>query len=929
MPRPSHLLLVATCLLPLLAGCPAANAPPCETDTDCGDGARCRFGGCGPICVADDDCGTQQVCTAGRCTAPPECATDAQCAEGFTCTKGACACSTDAACAANQACVDGRCEGRERCTDDTPCLPLGRRCEVTQGLCVPPCSLPSDCAPGVDPQVATALFACQGGTCVRRCLGDPTCGTGLICDEGFCEAAACKTYADCPSGSYCSSARFGRCEQEVRCTDDTACGANQRCGPFPADACPPGFPCEQSICRELPRCLSDPDCAGAPAYCGDQHCQPTTACQFEAGCTAGMSCVAGLCVPGACRGDADCAAPSDAGPGASCVDGQCMATPTPSQVASLQLFPSRAWAVVGDEVHFKLVGYLAGGQAVPLPSATFLAVDPPDGGTSTAAHVGADGVLTADAPGEMVVRAAYTPAGGGGALPREARVTVVSPPASGKTVLVLDARREPVVDAEVVGCDAPPTAATCGAPVTVRTDASGAAHFPSFSGATASFTASPGEVLDGGVPLLERASLIDASGTLFFLPLGGERATSASGFRGSTSFTSVHGSGTVWAGLTLVSSGDPADLDLGDVVGEPFQATVPGVGQSIPVPSNVVAFTAAAFGVPTKIKDTAYGTGVAGRRVAVAFAGKVDGTQLLGVRSVDLLAALGGLDVGMQGPVALEQLQRVEDVGDLDRDGLCPEVQDCPAGTEQRPDYARLAQLSLSPSRVQALRTEVVLPSLPQGLDTAVVVAAQAHPEAGLIPLGLGSRTGGAPTADGSRPMDPLTLRSAPAWSVATVGRPAIWVHALSVNPQGAQVGRAAAGVISVDRAAARPRLPEQVTVSAFLPLATGGALAAGIFTPGAGPWSAGHGAGARLARVVVKGAAGRHVLWLPVEPGRTAYPLLGSTLGDPVLEAGRTVEVQLLQLDGVQDGRAPLDASAPSLLDLPALLVRYSRSPQ
>jgi len=47
------------------------------------------------------------------------------------------------------------------------------------------------------------------------------------------------------------------------------------------------------------------------------------------------------------------------------------------------------------------------------------------------------------------------------------------------------------------------------------------------------------------------------------------------------------------------------------------------------------------------------------------------------------------------------------------------------------------------------------------------------------------------------------------------------------------------------------------------------------------------------------------------------------------VLETGRTVEVQLLQLAGIQEGRAPLDAPAPSLLGLPTLLERYSRSPQ
>jgi Cys-rich repeat protein len=934
MPRSLLLITFLTLACPGLSGCSTANSPACETDSDCGDGARCRFGGCGPICLADEDCGTEQVCSGGRCVAPPECSKDADCAEGFTCRAGTCACSGDAACAANQACVDGRCNARERCTTDDPCLPLGRRCELTQGICVPPCALPTDCAPGLDGRVATALFACQSGSCIRRCLGDGSCGTGLICDEGFCRAAACRIYADCPAGTYCTSATAGRCTPEVRCSADAACGPNERCRTFEQDACPPGFPCERAICQELPRCLSDADCAGlipgftssTLAYCQDQHCQPTTACNGAGACAPGLACVGGACVPGPCRGDSDCAAAGLAP--TKCVDATCTPVPSPSETASLQIHPARAWIVTGDSLTFHAVAYTAGGQAVPLPRATFELMDLA-GVPSALGTIGADGVLQAAAAGELVVRASHSPQPGAGALPREARVTVVAPPVSGKTVYVLDVQQAPVEGADVVGCDAPPPAATCGSPVTVRTDASGSAHFPSFSGSTASFTVSPPGALDGGVPLLERTSVVEAPGALIFIPLGGERETGAAPFRGTTSFTSVHGTGTLWSGLTLLSTSDPADLELTDVVGEPFQAQVPGLGQAVPVPSNVVAYTSAAFGIPTKVKDTAYGQGRAGRRAAVAFAGKTDGAQLLNLRTVDLLAALGGLDVGLQGPVQVPHLPKVPDMSDVDGDGRCEQVQECPAGSELVADHANGAQLSLAPSRLQTLRTEVLLPPLPAGVDTALVIAAREHPEAGLIPLGLGSRTGGQPASDGTRLLQPVVLRSASPWGVAALGRPALWVHALSVNAQGAQVGRAATGTVWVQRSSTSPRMPEAVTPAPFLPLPAGGALSAGIFAAGGSVWGTAHAEGVRLARIVVQGSTGRHVYWLPLTAGRSAWPLLPGDAGDPVLDASRTVEVQWLALEPGLEGAALLDAPVPSLLDLSRTLRAYSRSLQ
>ncbi|MHB8878271.1 MAG: hypothetical protein ACYC8T_31635, partial [Myxococcaceae bacterium] len=197
-------------LASLTAACPAINASPCSTDGDC-QGGRCRRGACGPVCLEDAECGTEQVCSGGKCLPRPECQKDGDCAQGFTCTGGLCQCTGDAACASNQSCVAGRCQTQERCTGDDDCAGTGRRCELTQGLCVPPCASASDCAPGMTAAVAAAIYQCFQGTCYRHCPNDLTCGQGLICKDGLCAIAGCKTMADCPTGQYCSSAVFGRC----------------------------------------------------------------------------------------------------------------------------------------------------------------------------------------------------------------------------------------------------------------------------------------------------------------------------------------------------------------------------------------------------------------------------------------------------------------------------------------------------------------------------------------------------------------------------------------------------------------------------------------------------------------------------------------------------------------------------------------------
>ena len=139
------LLMIASALL---SGCPNVSSTPCDSDTQCTSVQRCRRGACGPICLNDGECGDSQVCRAGVCKALPECAKDSECAVGFSCTNDRCGCVADTACASNQQCVGGTCTARKRCTADADCVGTGGRCEVTQGLCLPVCTMPADCAPG-------------------------------------------------------------------------------------------------------------------------------------------------------------------------------------------------------------------------------------------------------------------------------------------------------------------------------------------------------------------------------------------------------------------------------------------------------------------------------------------------------------------------------------------------------------------------------------------------------------------------------------------------------------------------------------------------------------------------------------------------------------------------------------------------------------
>jgi hypothetical protein len=903
--------LLALLFVAALSGCPDSSSAPCVTDAECPDG-RCRFGGCGPVCLDDTECPAGQACSAGACVERAQCAVASDCAEGFTCSDGRCLCGSNAACAANQVCRQGRCEENSRCTGDSDC-PSGQRCEVTQGACLPTCTTAASCAPNVDPQVANLLFVCQSGACVRRCVNDASCGgQGLICEAGLCARADCATLADCPSGQYCTSATAGRCEEYRTCQSTAQCPANTECRAFGATGCPPGFDCTLKICQTLPRCLIDTDCT-APAYCQQGFCQPSTACPTGGPCGAGQLCVAQRCVPGGCRGHADCAA------GQACTDGACRSAPPASELSTLVVSPRAAVLAVGGSVQLSLVAFTFTGESFPLATGVFSVVDG-SGAASDAATVTSSGLVTAEKPGTVRIRAGVS---NPGVAPAEATLTLLPALGQGRRVTVVDATTgRPLSGVEVLGCDAPPATAPCPAPITVTTDASGAAAFPSFTGITASFSAASSELRADGYPRYDRVSVAATGARDVLLPLGENPVHGAAGFNAGIQFSEVHSAGPVWLGFSVLSAGDVPELDLTTLLGETFFITLPGLPQPAPVPGSTVLYTASGLGSPVELKGRSLGLGQPGRRAAVAFAGRTELALAASLGSTDLLAYTGALDYALQAFTSIPLRPRIPDTGDLDADGLCSDASRCAQGSEDLPDYFALPGFSHRPRREQLRRTEVVLPRLPPGLDTAIASAVELSSEAGVVPLGFSSRTGGAPAPDGTRPLDPILLRSGAPYGGVEAGTPGVWVFATQVaQARGDTSGRIVRG----------SPLPTRVDVPPFLPLpAASYSVAQRTFTPAPAPWTALARAGAELARITITGARSRHVVLLPLLEGQGPLRLPASPPGiveDPATQELAIGEIVALDLSAGITREDALDLMGANLTGLPLILDAYSRS--
>ncbi|MDX2008973.1 MAG: hypothetical protein SFW67_02225 [Myxococcaceae bacterium] len=879
--------LAALLLLFVLPACPTINSPPCSSDTECAMDQRCRRGACGPICLNDGECGDGQTCQAGRCERRPECAVDGDCATGFTCSSGTCACTGDVACAANQTCTNGVCTARQRCRMDGDCSG-GTRCEVTQGLCVPRCTLPQDCAPNLDPRVATGLYACAMGTCSRRCTTDITCGgQGVICKDGLCVASDCKTKSECPDGQYCTSATFGRCTAFTVCTSNAQCDRNARCERFPQNDCPPGFDCTQSTCRELPRCFIDSDCvSGIPGtmqamqngFCDEGFCQPTNRCLASASCLEGRTCIGGLCVPPVCRGHADC------GANAACVDGACTPAPAPADLARLGLHPQEALLVVGDTLKLALVGFRLDQSTYPLPRATLSVLDE-QGQPSSAATVTDEGLVTAVGPGLVTVRATLPMSFASAA---QMRVRIYPAPAGRRVVVVNAATRRPLAGVVVWGC----LDADCALPTEAVTDTTGAADFPMLGAGPATFTAVSPDVRSDARPTFERVSIAGTRASDVYLPLRDNPVRATAGFNGSVGFSQVKATGAWWLGLIATSVVDLPSMRLSRLLGDPVLTEIDGINQRVPVPGAIVLFNAPILNIPRDVKPRSLGFSQPGDRAAVAFATRGDLAQLATLRSTDLLSYVGSSEFTLQASAELSSRLDVPDTTDVNGNGLCSDPQRCPMGSEDVPDWAGFTRLSMSPNRTLSRRTEVVVPRVPSTVDTVIVAGVELDPWRGVLPTGFASKTAGAPANDGTRPVDAVLLRSGVPFAGLETATAGVWSIAASArsNAESARLFRATGS------------LPTRVAVQPFLPLAAAGTYSASArrWAAPATEWASLHASGAELGRVALVGSQVRHTVYFPITAGQTGVPLPRAPNGpglDPGQEAAPDFEVAAVDL--------------------------------
>lgn len=872
-----------------LAACPPTNSTPCSTDAECRTDQRCRRGACGPICLDDTECGDGQVCASnGTCAPRPECAKETDCATGFTCTQGKCTCTADTSCAANQQCISGTCQARKRCTADADCLGTGGRCEVTQGLCLPVCRMPADCAPNLDPRVAFALYTCAQGTCTRRCTGDVQCGgQGFICQNGLCAVAQCKTATDCPMGQYCTSAIFGRCESFTTCSTNAQCLRNYECKRFEQAQCPPGFDCTQKICLELPRCLADGDCvSGVPGspmsmptgYCEEGHCQASPTCTVSLQCGSGRECIGGVCVPSVCRGHPDC------GGGKACIDGACVSSPLASEINYLRMTPASAMTVVGGTVQLHLFAFRLDGSSYPLESATWEVRDAL-GMPSTAATVAPSGLVTGVSAGVVKVRGSVTGSGVGGV---ESTITIYPAVSAGRRVIVVDAANgAPLSGVKVAGC----LVADCASPTEVTTGADGVAEFPALTGDPATFTAVSQQVRTDTLPAFERASIIGTSAADVYLPLRENPVRGQAGFNASITFSDVSTTGSYWAGFVSASASDVPSLTPRGLLGDNFMVELPGVGQSVPVPGALVIYTSPGLGIPQEVKPRALAPAQPGTRFMSAWAGRAYLESALTLRSTDFLAYLGAFDYQQETGATFSPRPFVPDTADVNGNGLCSNQQRCPMGTEDVPDYANFTRLTYQPHRQQKRRTEVVIPKVPSTFDTVVVAAVEVDPIAGMLPTGFASSNAGATGADGTRAVDPVTLRSGAPYNGVEISTPGIWA-----------VAGNAAGTSTSARLTRGPTLPAKVLVTPFLPSPANASYngATRTLNPGQPAWASVYSTGGELARVSITGTQQRHVVYFAIQGAQSSvsWPRAPSGPGqDPAGQAMVGLEVVAVDL--------------------------------
>jgi hypothetical protein len=302
----------------------------------------------GAWCTQDKDCARNQVCKFQQCRAPCPCGAGEQCVEDL-CYSLQCE-NLDAGCSNGEVCIGARCgdplcnglqcapricdPARRACVDcveDEGCLPQGKTCDTSTGMCVcvptgaESCTdrLDNDCNGSADCADTTACHdrpcdpfgrRCDGGAC--RCPGgqssESTCGDG---EDNDCDGLRDCSDPDC-SGQVCLAAT-DLCDLDDRCNASGACVGGARL--------PAGTVCRPATgaCDQEERCdgtgVACPEDAPAPAA---TVCRPSTGpCDPEETCGGAFTCPgdvllppSAICLPAAGDCDLDDYCTGDAGP---------------------------------------------------------------------------------------------------------------------------------------------------------------------------------------------------------------------------------------------------------------------------------------------------------------------------------------------------------------------------------------------------------------------------------------------------------------------------------------------------------------------------------------------------------------------------------------------------------------------------------------
>lgn len=866
-------------------GCPAGNR--CEVVTGCG-ATRCHGNTCVPIttCTSTTDCRGYD-CVGGTCTAPIPCGADGSCPDGRTCDRATNTCqpmmTTTSTCTGDDdcdndgvICVAGMCEQGVACQTSAEC-PADRRC--IGDFCRPPCTRDEDCG--------GPRFRCDvpTGECQARCFGDNTCPDQQICEMNLCVPEQCGSTPDCgaPDRRCVGADRgHGRCESFVACDpQNPMCPANTTCN-------------AQGECEALPTCVGDRNC-GPSEFCDDGHCQPAVGCSAMT-CPAGFDCVAERCVPGPCRGLADCP-----NPGEICLAGSCVMPPAPSFVTEVRILTPSGVVRPGTSYTFVAIALDQAGEVVSgvtfqwASTSTQVATIAPSGVATGGVRAGTtDITASVNVPGQGLITSPPVRLVNIGALAADAvRVTVLSQSSSG---VVVGAPVEVSVGGQRLG--------------RVLTDASGIAVVRGVDAAAVVDVT----VADSGH---DWVSVVGATAHDLVITLPAlTRPDRAGGLKGPIDLSGVSSTGAL--GYSVTGASFPSPLVGTDASalfgGELFRVRLPIGNQTVPVPSaSTLSFDF--MGTPITLKDTYYARARSGLRAAWSFGGKLD-INLMGGgggNPGDILGA--ALPYFQQFSHAVRPAFRVveiptaADTTDVDGDG---------DSSELTTDWARLPTIPLRPVVPQSLRFQMVvdnarLPFLADGNANAIVVMSGVMlPGVGFVPLGLD----GLQDNNGSGVVPSFTTRIAPAHGGLEVGEYAVVALAIRVRQNGlpgpgsARIATSSTlptavdftdGWIDAPRAAELDRAQRRLTA---LP-----------------------GTGADLVRMTARSPEGSWEVWVPAGSSGWTFPATPEGATDRVASGAEFVLDAIDLAPGVAAG-ALFDASRGGALGVDRVTRGYARAP-